>query len=167
MEIKLTIELKKPKDIDYDLVLAAAEESSRPLIEELKEAGSKAAFPLVSTHSDWALEIDESNWDCDFFGGIWYCDFKLQLKIAEVDSGDIVDEFLAWELLGEPVGKEVFEPLHSCDWSGLQGREGIGLRFSSLKAMHSSKGDGLYFHYDVITIQGNYPSLHNSSKERL
>jgi hypothetical protein len=148
VEIKLTLELEKPKDTDRKLVLAAAGDIFRPIIEELKDSGSKAAYPLVSMHSDWAIEVDESDWECDFFGGCWNCDFKLQLKIAEVDSGDIVDEFLAWELLGEPVGKEIFEPLHSCDWSGIQGREGIGLRFSSLKAMHSSKGDGLYFHYE-------------------
>jgi hypothetical protein len=148
MEIKLTLELEEPKDVDRDLVLAAAEESYRATIEQLKEASSKAAFPLVSTHSDWALEIDESDWDCDFFGGSWCSNISIYLKITEVVSGDVVDEFLAWELLGEPLDKEVFEPLHSCDWSGLQGREAIDLQFSSLKAVHNNSGDGLFFHYD-------------------
>jgi hypothetical protein len=156
MEIKLTLELEEPKDVDRDLVLAAAEESYRATIEQLKEASSKAAFPLVSKHSDWALEIDESDWDCDFFGGSWCCDISIYLKITEFESGEVVDEFLAWELLGEPLDKEVYEPLHSCDWSGLQGREeeGIRLQFSSLQVTNSSKGDGLYFHYDV-----QYPRL--------
>jgi hypothetical protein len=151
MEIKLTIELEKPKDADCDLVLAAAEEIFRPLVEELKEAGSKAAYPLVSTHSNWALEVEESDWDYDFYGSRWYSNVSIYLRIAEVDSGDVVDEYLAWELLGEPLDKKVFEPLHSCDWSKLQGREeeGISLQFSSLQVINSSKGDGLYFHYDV------------------
>ncbi len=55
MEIKLTIELARSKDADRNLVLAVAEEVFRPLVEELKEAGSKVAYPLVSAHSDWAI----------------------------------------------------------------------------------------------------------------
>jgi hypothetical protein len=148
VEIKLTIELEKPNDADYDLVLAAATDIFSPIIEELKEAGSKAAFPLVSTHSDWALEVEESDWNYDFFGGSWYSNVSIYLRITEVDSGDMVDEYLAWELLGEPLNKEVFEPLHSCDWSGLQGREAIDLQFSSLKAVHSNGKDGLFFYYN-------------------
>jgi hypothetical protein len=148
MEIKLTIELEKPKNADCDLVLAAAEEIFRPLIEELREAGSKAAYPLVSAHSDWELEIEESDWNHDFYAGIWDSNISIYLKIAEIDSGNVVDEYLAWELLGEPVDKEVFEPLHSCDWSGLQRREGIDLQFSSLKAMPNNGKDGLFFYYN-------------------
>jgi hypothetical protein len=148
VEIKLTLELEEPKDVDRDQVLNAASDIFEPIIEQLKEVGSKAAFPLVSTHSDWALEVDESDWDCDFFGDSWYSNISIYLKITEVESGDIVDEFLAWELLGEPLDKEVYEPLHSCDWSGLQGREAITLQFSSIKAVHNKSGDGLYFHYD-------------------
>jgi hypothetical protein len=147
MEIKLTIELEKPKDADYDLVLAEAEKNHRPTIEQLKETGSKAAYPLVSTHSDWALEIKESDWGCYFLGGCWNCDISMYLKIAELDSGDIVDEYLAWELLGEPLNKEVFEPLHSCDWSSLETSEEINLQFSSLKAVPNNQREGLYFHY--------------------
>jgi hypothetical protein len=148
MQIKLTIELEKPKDADCDLVLAAAEEIFRPLVEELKESGSKAAYPLVSTHSDWELEIEESAWDYDFHAGIWYSNFSLYLIITELDSGDIVDEYLAWELLGEPVGKEVFEPLHSCDWSDLESKEAIDLQFSSLKAVPNNQREGLFFYYE-------------------
>ena len=165
MEIKLTIEIKKPKDTHYDSVLAAVHKESRPLVDQLREFAGKTAHPLVSTHSDWALEINESDWSHELFGDTWCFDVSIYLKIAEVDSGDVVDEFLAWELLGEPIDKQVFEPLHSCDWSGLQGREEVSLLFSSLKAMHSSKKDSLYFHYDVITIQDNYLSLHNISKD--
>ena len=148
MEIKLTLELEKPKDAHYDSVIAAAGDIFRPIIEELKDSGSKAAYPLVSMHSDWAIEVDESDWNHDFFGDTWYCDVTISLKIVEHSNGDVVDEYLAWELLGEPLGKEVFEPLHSCDWSWFQGREAISLQFSSLKASHSSNGDDLYFHYN-------------------
>jgi hypothetical protein len=148
VEIKLIVELEKPKDADCDLVLAAAGGIFRPLIEELREAGSKAAYPLVSTHSDWALEIEESDWDYDFHAGIWYSSVSIFLKITELDSGDVVDEYLAWELLGEPLGKEVFEPLYSCDWSSLETRKEIDLQFSSLKAVHNNSGDGLFFYYN-------------------
>jgi hypothetical protein len=148
VEIKLTIELEKPKNADCDLVLAAAEEIFRPLIEELREAGCKAAHPLISTHSDWALEIEESDWDYDFYGSSWYSNVSIYLRITEVDSGDVVDEYLAWELLGEPLGKEVFEPLHSCDWSDLESKEAIDLQFSSVKAMPNNSGEGLFFYYE-------------------
>jgi hypothetical protein len=146
VEIKLTLELEEPKDVDRELAIAAATEIFRPLIDELKETGSKAAYPLVSNHSDWALEIDESDWNHDFYSGIWDSTVSIYLKITEVVGGDVVDEFLAWELLGEPLDKKVYEPLHSCDWSSLENREAINLQFSSLKAVHN--GDGLYFHYD-------------------
>jgi hypothetical protein len=148
VEIKLTLELEEPKDVDRDQVLNAASGIFEPIIEQLKESGSKAAYPLVSTHSDWALEIEESDWDFNFFGGSWYSNISIYLKIAEVESGDIVDEFLAWELLGEPLDREVFEPLHSCDWSSLENREAIDLQFSSIKAVHNNSGDGLFFYYD-------------------
>jgi hypothetical protein len=148
MEIKLTLELDKPKGTNLDLALAAAEEIFRPTIEQLKEAGSKAAFPLVSTHSDWTLEVEESDWDHDFHANIWYSNVSIYLRIAEVDGGDVVDEYLAWELLGEPLDKEVFEPLHSCNWSRLQEREGVNLQFSSLKAMPNNDKDGLFFYYN-------------------
>jgi hypothetical protein len=148
VEIKLTVELEKPKDADRDFVLAEAEEIFRPLIEELREAGSKAAYPLISTHSDWALEIEESNLDYDFHGSSWYSNVSIYLRITEVDSGDVVDEYLAWELLGEPVGKEVFEPLHSCDWSSLENKKAFDLLFSSLRAVPNNQREGLYFHYE-------------------
>jgi hypothetical protein len=148
MEIKLTVELEKPKDTDYDLVLAETEKNHRPTIEQLKEASSKIAYPLVSTHSDWVIELEESDWDCDFCGGSWHCDVSLHLEISEIGSGDIVDEFLAWELLGEPLDKEVFEPLHSCDWSSLENKKEINLQFSSLKAAYNSNGDGIFFYYN-------------------
>ncbi len=149
MEIKLTVELHKPKDTDCDSVLAIAEAIYRSSIEQLKEAASKAAYPLVSTHSDWALKIEESDWRYDFLGNTWHCDVSIHLSIAEVDSGDVVDEYLAWELLGEPLDRQIFEPLHSCDWPSLESKETITLQFSLLQVVNSSKGDGLYFHYDV------------------
>jgi hypothetical protein len=148
MEIKLTIELTRSKDADRDLVFAVAEEIFRPLVEELKETGSKAAYSLISNHSDWAIKIEESAWDCDSFGDIWECDIKIYLKIIEHNNGNIVDECFAWEMLGAPLYEEVYEPLHSCDWSSLENEKAISLKFSSLKAVHNNSGDGLYFHYE-------------------
>ena len=148
MEIKLTIELTRSKDADHDLVLAVAEEIFRPLVEELKETSSKVAYPLVSAHSDWAIKIEESAWGCDYFGDTWECDISTYLKIIEHDNGNIVDECFAWEMLRMPLYEEVYEPLHSCDWSSLENKKAISLKFSSLKAVHNNSGDGLYFHYE-------------------
>lgn len=148
MEIKLTTELRRPRDVNRNLVLATAERICRPSIEELKKAGCKIAYSLISNHADWAIKVEESAWDYDYFGDVWEFDISIFLKIIEHSNGNIVDECFAWEMLGTPLYEEVFEPLYSCDWSSLEVKEAISLQFSSIKAVHNNSGDGLFFYYD-------------------
>lgn len=152
MQIRLITYLGRTKVSDHASIMTQAENNSRPLIEKLKKAGKKIARPLLSLHSDWQLEVKESGWDYEFDHDVWRCYFDICLTIVESSSGEAIDEFATWYLLGKPLYEAIPEPLYIYDWSSLRHKEdeGFSLRFSSLRVVHNNEKDGLYFYYESL-----------------
>lgn len=115
-----------------DLVFESAElETQYICADEYDEIDGKPVWDL----SYW-IEVKTTSPD-----GIAECDFE-------------IDEYDRWRKAGEPMYKDVYEPLHDCDWSSVKpfcGATGdtigdiVSVEFGAVKAVDSYHG-GIHFY---------------------
>jgi len=147
-----------------------AKEKGLPLLENLWECLSKSLEAVkkdcLNRYPDLIMEISSlekefvyfDQWDKQDGKKVWDLSYWAEVKATSPDGDPEcdfkIDQYDQWQKLGEPMYKDVYEPLYDCDWSSIKpfcdvDSDTIGdivsVQFDAVKAVDSYHG-GIHFY---------------------
>ncbi len=147
-----------------------AKEKGLPLLENLWERLSKALKAVekdcLNRYPDLTMEISIlekefvcfDQWDKKDGKEIWNLSYWIEVRTISPDGISECDfeinQYDQWRKLGEPMYKDVYEPLYDCDWSSIKPFCGVtgdtigdtvSVQFGAVKAVDSYHG-GIHFY---------------------
>jgi hypothetical protein len=106
---------------------------------------------VAKLNPNWIVEaykFDSDMVTCDdWYEGKWNTSYMFDISIKSPDGNPDcdfqIDEWDEWKKLGEPMYKDVFEPLQKCKWEGFK-RDDVAVQFSVINVVYNNRGNGVH-----------------------
>lgn len=145
---EISIEENKPEQ-----ALQSAKAELEKMFQELVKAIPALQQEAIKLNPEFVVEyrdFDAEMVDCDdWHEGVWNAGYMFDIAIkspkGNPDCDYEIDQWDEWKRLGEPMYKDVPEPLRQCRWEGFK-RDDVTVEFRVVKAVDSYSGKGLHFY---------------------